>query len=147
MEKELAASSRSDQGTADSNPDWRIEREVLLAENSLLTETVADLRLQMDSKISALTAELQREKQDLLLQVKDLSSQLISKAADSQQLPLPDEVTSSALSNNDIEELRRILILYGDKLKQVRRANSKLLQQVQSFKGNIQVLCLFFLAY
>ena len=129
LEKELATHSVLE--VAGGNPDWRIEREVLLAENSLLSETVDELRRQLASRAASLSTEWDRERRALMTQVKDLSSQLVARTSDAQPSPLPDEDDSGELAEEDVEELRKTL-------SQVRRANSRLLRELQALKGNIQ---------
>ena len=73
-----------------------------------------------------------------MTQLKDLSIQLVTKVADSQPAPLLDEDGASAIAGDNVEELKHTLELLKNRLSQVRRTNSRLLQQVQAYKGNIQ---------
>lgn len=111
-----------------------------MAENSLLSETVDELRLRLASEISSLSAEWDRERGALMAQLKDLSSQVVAMTATSKPSPLPDEDDSSALAEGDVAELKNKLERLTGRLSQVRRANSKLLQHLQALKGNIQAM-------
>lgn len=129
---------------ADANAgDWKVEKEVLLAEINLLNDTINEQQLLLDKPPT--DAALQTgptftatEHEELLKRIAELSAAQVSVQPRAEMV-LHVEEDFTALT--DADSLKAALETYAAKLAQTRSSNSKLLQKVQALRGNIQVMC------